>query len=330
MKKIIFTILILITFGSSQHIIDCVGNSITANGYPEIVDFWMEADEYEWDVYNYGIPGITVSISGFDYINTQSYQEVMSRKSEHIVVMLGSNDRSVVANYGTVDWEADYRLLINNFRSVSQRVFLGTITYQIYSGQNSVIDDMNGIIRQVAQDYGLTVIDFNSALGTDPDNFMADGVHPITDGKYKLARLAFDILKTYSTPPPPPPPEIIIDMELIAAYNETQQGIDLDWTDVPGTGFYRLNKAWSEDGVQRLWLIEFHDDRHTYRDLEIESNKTYFYGVQAFDNTTHESPTIMITTPIYLGIDDEYWQAVEDYDNQKPFLFNGCSMKRMK
>ena len=28
----------------------------------------------------------------------------------------------------------------------------------------------------------------------------------------------------------------------------------------------------------------------------------------------------------YLSIDDEYWQSVEDYDNQKPSLLNGCSL----
>ena len=60
----------------------------------------------------------------------------MHRKSEHIVVMLGANDKAIVKTYGFTDWEVDYRLLINNFRGISKKVFLGTVTYQINSGYN--------------------------------------------------------------------------------------------------------------------------------------------------------------------------------------------------
>jgi len=41
------------------------------------------------------------------------------------------------------------------------------------------------------------MIDFNSALGTNPDNFQTDGIHPTEVGKYRLAKLAFDALKVY-------------------------------------------------------------------------------------------------------------------------------------
>ena len=196
MKETIKALILLISFAFAQDI-DCVGNSIVANGYPEVANFWMIQDGYEWRMYNYGVPGITVSIPGFDYISTPQYQEVMSRKSEHIVVMLGANDRDIVSHNGTYDFDQDYRSLIKNFMSASKKVFLGTITYQIYSGENSVTDDINVVIRQVAQDYGLAIIDFNSVLGNDPANFMADGIHPTTEGKYKLAKLAFDTLKVY-------------------------------------------------------------------------------------------------------------------------------------
>lgn len=193
---LIFVSILLIGLLRGQNI-DCVGNSITANGYPEIVDFWMDADGYDWKVFNYGVPGITVSIPGFDFINTPEYKEVMSRKSEHIVVMLGANDRKAVAIHGTVNFEKEYRYLINKFRSISKKVFLGTATYQIHAGQNSTTDAMNTVIRKIAKSYNLPIIDFNAALGTDPANFRSDGVHPTSKGKMKLARLAFNILKTY-------------------------------------------------------------------------------------------------------------------------------------
>jgi len=263
MKKII--ILILISFLSAQRI-DCVGNSITANGYPEITDFWMVQDGYEWRVYNYGVPGITVSIDGFDYISTPQYQEVMERKSDHIVVMLGANDRQIVALNGNYDFEQDYRLLINMFRGISKQVFLGTLTYQIYSGQNATIDVMNTLIKKIAQEYGLKVIDFNSALGVDANNFQADGVHPTTDGKYKLARLAFDVLRAYPI------------------YCN-----DISWQPDPTT---------IEKGVS-------------------------FIQTSNCGNTRISTGTKVSE----LGVDDEYWDAVDDYDNQKPSLLNSCSMR---
>ena len=195
MKKIFVIVLLgCLMYGQS---VDCVGNSITASGYPQITNSLMIQDNYDWRVYNYGVPGITVSIAGFDYINTPTYQEVMNRKSEHIVVLLGTGDVDVIANHGTFDWEIDFRILIDSLQSVSQKVFLGTIPYKIYSGNNSVIDNMNTVIIKIAQEKQIPIIDFNTVLGTNPDNFLADGVHPSTDGKQKLANLAFNELTSY-------------------------------------------------------------------------------------------------------------------------------------
>ncbi len=303
-----------------QHI-DCVGESITVNGYPEITDFWMVQDGYDWRVHNYGVPGITVSIPGFDYINTQAYQEVMSRKSEHIVVMLGASDRKTVANHGTVGWESDYRLLINKFRSVSKRVFLGTITYQIYSGQNYITDAMNLIIRQIAKDKGLKIIDFNSVLGTDPSNFRSDGVHPSTTGKYKLARLAFDILKTY-------PIAVLEDMILTLLYDEQTKSLNLSWTDISETGQYQLNKTWFDDSNQPItsWEI-FTDNEHSYIDTDMVSLRIYYYGIEAFKDGywSRRSRTIEFIAPKYLSIEDEeYWDTVKDYEEQRKFGWFGC------
>ena len=45
MKKIVLFMLLISTLFSQN--IDCVGNSITANGYPAVADFWMVQDGYE-------------------------------------------------------------------------------------------------------------------------------------------------------------------------------------------------------------------------------------------------------------------------------------------
>jgi len=228
MKKLL--LVLLVSFISAQDIA-CVGNSITANGYPEIVDFWMEQDGYEWNVHNFGVSG--AGIIYHPYKNTQEYQDVWEMNPTHIIIKLGTNDLS---GYSTYDdawknyWDFEYREIVQKFIYTDHNVILGTIIYRLYTSQEAldVIDIMNEKIRKVAQDYNLHIIDFNSAIGLNPDYFQADGVHPTNEGKYKLARTAYDYFKTL---------------------------------------------------------------------------------------------------PITLGIEDEYWEAVEDYDDQRTSLFNGCSMK---
>ncbi len=232
MKKSIFTILILITFCNSQHIIDCVGSSITGNGYPGYTNKLMIDNGYVWRVYNFGVPGAGVVQNA--YKDTSVYDEVISRKAERIVLLLGANDWRwySAANQGGKDkWESEYKNLVNEFMNFST-VVLGYLIHRVSIKGNDVtlanatMDEMNVIINEIASDYGLTIIDFKTAIGTNPAHFWtSDGLHPNSLGSELMG---------------------------IAAY---------------------------------------------------EHFKEYYY----------------------LSIDDEYWQAIEDYDNQKPSLFNGCS-----
>lgn len=238
MKKILFTILILISFIFSQKI-DCVGSSITRNGYPGYTNKLMIDNGYVWRVYNFGIPGAGVVQNA--YKDTSIYDLVISRKAERVILLLGANDwkwYSVASQGGKDYWESEYKKLIDGFQQSGEvTVVLGKLIHRVpVDGKdvtlaNATMDEMNIIINEIASDYGLTVIDFKTAIGINPANFWpSDGLHPSNKGSELMG---------------------------IAAY---------------------------------------------------EHFKEYYY----------------------LSIDDEYWQAVEDYDNQKPSLFNGCSMKRMK
>jgi acyl-CoA thioesterase I len=246
--------------------IACVGNSITANGYPEIIDFWMSQDGLNYDVYNFGVPGITVAIDGFNYKNTTEYQDVLNLKPQHVIVMLGSNDwfvyNSQTPAWGE-HWENEYRYIIESFNTDS-KVFLGTITYRLDNPEaNSAIESMNERIRKMAQEYGMVIIDFNSAIGTNSLYFQLDGIHPNADGKRLLAKIAYDILKTYP--------------------------------------IYCVDTNWNPDASTVDEGLEF---------------------IQTSNCGTER--TAIGTKPIELGIDDEYWDVVEDYEDQQKIGWFGC------
>ncbi|MBU0529049.1 SGNH/GDSL hydrolase family protein [bacterium] len=236
MKKLLFTILILITFISSQNI-DCVGSSITRNGYPGYTDNLMVANGYVWRVHNYEVPGAGVVQSA--YKDTSVFEEVLSRKSERVVLLLGANDwvwYSVADQNGKDRWRSEYEYLVEEFSDACGTVVLGYLIHRVDVGDdvtlaNATMDTLNVVIDAIANKYSLTIIDFKTAIGMDPTHFWSsDGLHPNSLGSQLMG---------------------------IAAY---------------------------------------------------EHFKEYYH----------------------LSIDDEYWEATEDYDNQKPSLFNGCSMKRVK
>jgi hypothetical protein len=237
MKKLLFTILILITFTNSQNV-DCVGSSITRNGYPEYANNLMIDKGYDWKVHNFGVPGAGVIINA--YKDTSVYNVIISRKSEFVVMLLGANDWEWYSNstQGMKDlWRSEYEFLVNEFSDSCGTVVLGYLIHRVDVGYdvtlaNATMDEMNVVIQEIAYDKGLTIIDFKAAIGTNPANF------------------------------------------------------------------------WSEDG------------------LHPNSFGSELMGIAAYKH--------LITLIPKLGIDDEYLEAIEDYDNQKPSLFNGCSMKRDK
>ena len=123
-------------------------------------------------------------------------------------------------------------------------------------------------------------------------------------------------------------------MTLTFFYNEQTKSLELSWTDVPETGQYRLNRTWFNELIQPIisWDI-FTNDEHSHIDVDMVSLRTYYYGVEAFKDGywSHKSRTIEFIAPEYLSIEEEeYWEAVEDYEKQRTSLFNGCSWKQQK
>ena len=291
LTKLILPMLINVSVAQN---IAFVGNSITANGYPEIVDLLMEENGYDYELHNFGVPGITVSIPNFDYKTTQSYQDILTMRPKYIVVMLGANDwyvYSVQGLPGQNRWEDEYRYLIDNFINVSESVLIGTLTSQANtSGINDWIQAMNERTRNVAQDYGLEIIDFNSALGTDPVNFISDGIHPSEEGKYKLAVLAYNTLKKYLVQ------TLAAPLNLTVNYIEDNRSIQLKWDAVNLAQSYRVNRSYSSTEDNQQINMSYPDiDSLEYFDYDLLPNITYSYTVQALLNGIYHERSVVAT-----------------------------------
>lgn len=192
MKSII--LLILLTNLFSQDIA-FVGDSITESEYISIVEGALQ----NYTIHNFGVAGITVANGNYNYRNTTEYQQVLDLKSQHTVVFLGSNDvrfyKILYETWGSL-WVYEYRWLIIQFKKNS-KVLLCTIPYQLDTNDASLaIDRLNDKIYNIAEEFGLEVADINSALGSNPDYFIEDGIHPNADG---IQIMAAEILKHFTT-----------------------------------------------------------------------------------------------------------------------------------
>jgi len=196
MRTFIKLVLFLMIEVISSQDIAFIGNSITASGYNEIVESMLRG----YNTHNYGVPGISVAINGFQYKDTPEFTKVITLKPQHVVILLGSNDWKVFSaqppSWGDI-WQEEYRYLVAKFK-INSTVFLGTIPYH-YNDSNSIqpIKDMNKRIRKVANRYSLEVIDFNTAIGWDPTLFKSDGIHPNGDGRKAMAEAAYNVLVNY-------------------------------------------------------------------------------------------------------------------------------------
>lgn len=293
-----------------------VGNSITASGYGNKVQKLLTG----YTCHNFGVPGIAVAIEGYQYKDTNEYKYVLNLKPQHIVMLLGSHDwkkYSAGSSAWQDYWEDEYRFLANKFR-LNSTLFIGTITNHIYDNTaNTTIREMNKRIKKVANSRGAVLIDFNSALGNNEDYFLADGIHPNSDGKMKMAQTAYDILKNY---PANKPDALPAPSDFSGYLNTITSCIELSWEEVKGASYYNLNRA-NINPSDNQWEYELYNniDNPEFSDCNINSNVTYFYSVQAVNSGVlgEKSKVVMISTGS-LGIHEEYSKNnyhIQNYPN---------------
>jgi acyl-CoA thioesterase I len=198
----------------------CVGDSITwgygisnraDNCYPAQLAVMLGTN---WEVRNFGVNATTLLHQGdLPYIKQPAYAKALAYKPDVVIVDFGANDSkhpddgSLDAAKAPNNWRyktnfiGDYEEMIAAFREANSkaRIFICLPTPD-YPGRWGINDktirlEVIPMIRRVARDSHVTVIDFYAALSGRQELF-PDTVHPSAAGARLLAAAVYRALMT--------------------------------------------------------------------------------------------------------------------------------------
>lgn len=169
----------------------CAGDSITfgygidvpSETYPARLGVLLGGG---YEVGNFGQNGASaLSTTDTPYDRQLVYEQSNAFAPDVVVLQLGTND-SAMSNWARSEsFEADYRALVEHYRSLGAFV-LASLPPPVYGTTWFDIDAMLARLRPLLVELGTPVIDVHAALSGHPEWF-SDGVHPTGEGAAALA-----------------------------------------------------------------------------------------------------------------------------------------------
>ncbi len=204
----------------------CVGDSITwgygisnreHNSYPAQLAARLGTN---WVVRNFGVNATTLLHQGdLPYVRQPAWAQALAFKPDVVVIDFGANDSkhpgdgSLDAERAVNNWQYktnfvhDYEEMIAAFRQANPaaRIFICLPTPD-YPGRWGINDrtirvEMIPLIRRVAVESGVTVIDLYTALSGRKELF-PDTVHPDATGAGLMAEAVYRALTGHAPPAP--------------------------------------------------------------------------------------------------------------------------------
>ncbi len=192
----------------------CVGDSITyghgvsnwhKNNYPTVLQNLL-GDKY--NVQNFGVSGSTVQDTGDKpYSKTSIFSLSTNYEADILVFMLGSNDSKPQNWIDAETFKTAYIELLDSYieSSSTPKVYLCTLSEVYYSDEKSsgpstydiqgdIVDIINSIIIEVAEERGYSLIDIYSLTSQHPEWFK-DNIHPNKDGANAIAEEIYNNIK---------------------------------------------------------------------------------------------------------------------------------------
>jgi len=185
------------------------------------------------------------------YWNTTQYTNGLNSSPDIVIIMLGSNDSKPYNWIYQTNYAQDYEKLINQYRNLPShpRIYLNTLLTVYGPGSYDITDpivtgQLCPIIKQIALDENLPVIDVNAATKNMPQNF-PDNVHPDIAGAKVVAQTVYSGLVDAGETPP------MVDQALnqpvvassVANGNVAANAVDGDYT-----------TQWSSAASNNQWL----------------------------------------------------------------------------
>ena len=188
----------------------CIGDSITfgagvlaarkKEAWPYILNRLFEQDI---EVLNYGINGAAMQRSADTPYSEDYYKAAEEIQPDIILLMLGTND-SKPQNWNAEEFEKDYEECLKRFMKEGREIVLLTPPkafpkkgrdISAFDVRDSVISDgVIPVIRKLADQYGLRVIDLYT-MSEDHPEYFKDGVHPNKLGNQIIANDIFRAFK---------------------------------------------------------------------------------------------------------------------------------------
>jgi len=217
-KSIVAAIIACMTMNvSSQIKVDCIGNSITSGYglsnawlecYPSVLQTLLGTTGYT--VQNDGVISTTMLKNGDNpYWKNGKLSQAFTFQPNIVVIKLGTNDTKP-QNWDThgSEFKSDYLAMIDTISSMNSKpkiyvvlpvpVFYNATTVS-WGIRDSIIQKEIPIIKEVASERGLTVIDCYTPLLQYPQFFSVDGIHPDAAGADTIAHIVYRAI-TASTP----------------------------------------------------------------------------------------------------------------------------------
>lgn len=196
--------------------IACVGDSITygagisnisRNSYPAKLQKFLGS---LYQVKNFGASGYTLQKSGdYPYWENENFQKSLDFAPNIVLLMLGTNDAKPQNWKDPEAFLSDYREIIRYYQELESSPQLYLMTPATVFPQNTdpelpdndydisaeTVDLITELIRNLAQELNLPLIDIHQATSSHPEFFREDGVHPCAEGAEFIARQVYEAIK---------------------------------------------------------------------------------------------------------------------------------------
>ncbi len=166
------------------------GDGRRVGGYEPFLEDLFASVGRDVRVYNFGVGGETTAqaLTSDENSPRTIYSVLAGHYANYILIMEGTND--ILRGISPASTAANLGLMINASRAYNVTPVLATLTPDERGFKN--IPYTNSLIRNMAQEKGVLLVDQYNALIANWDSYNSDGVHPNRGGYQAMAKAWFE------------------------------------------------------------------------------------------------------------------------------------------